>query len=341
MIAPTLEPTLQDDEKAAIVLFSLGPERAERFLKRMSRSEHGCFAHALNRLDHVSMAQVASVLAEFRSGIKAQAMPGGVAEARDFLLKVLEAQSVDEILADLEGVVGSGVWQRLSDTPEETLATALEQEKPQTVAVILSRLRPEKAARTLMRMPEDRTRQVLMRLARLGKVDEGVMEELQRSLMQDYAPRLEQSDAGGHSHRMIASIFSEMPPQQVAPLMELLAQEMPQAADAVQRTMFRFDDILTRVAPQALQIIIRNCEKDTLVLALRLATQRNAKVAQYFLENMSKRAADQLQEDMEGLGPVRVKDAERAQIEVVRLIQDLARKGEILLVEAEEDPLLE
>jgi flagellar motor switch protein FliG len=254
---------------------------------------------------------------------------------------VLEAQSVDEIMADLEGVVGQGVWQRLSEVPEQTLAAALAHEKPQTVAVILSRLRPEKAARTLLCMPDDRARMILMRLARMGRVDDEVMEELQRSLMLDYAPRLAEEAAGARTHGVIASIFSEMAPQQAAPFIELLAQEMPEAADAVQKTMFRFDDILTRVTSQALQIVIRNCEKDALVLALRLAKQRDPKVADYFLENMSKRAAEQLQEDMQGAGPVRVKDAERAQVQVVRLIQDLARRGEIVLVEAAEDSLLE
>jgi flagellar motor switch protein FliG len=88
--------------------------------------------------------------------------------------------------------------------------------------------------------------------------------------------------------------------------------------------------------------VIRNCDKDTLVLALRLATQEQPELAQYFMENMSKRAAEQLREDMESLGAVRVKDAQRAQAEIIRLIQELGRRGEIVLAgKGEEDPLLE
>jgi flagellar motor switch protein FliG len=121
-----------------------------------------------------------------------------------------------------------------------------------------------------------------------------------------------------------------------------LQKESPEVAEAVEKGMFRFRDISAKVTPTALQLVIRNCDKDTLVLALRLAAQEQPQLADYFMENMSKRAAEQLREEMEGLGGVRVKDAQKAQAEIIRLIQELARRGEIVLAgKGDEDPLLE
>jgi flagellar motor switch protein FliG len=336
------ERPLKNDEKAAIVLFSLGPERAEQLLKRMDQAEHRRFAQAFYRLNDVSGPQIAAVLTEFTGRLAdSRSLPAGAGEVREFLLRVLEPGAVDEIMADLGGAAGHDVWERLSALPEQRLASYLEPEKPQTVAVILSRLRGEKAARTLLLMPEERAQEIVLRLARLGRVDRDVMADLQLSLLHDVLGD-DRADAGPQAYGAIASMFSEMPAERVAPLMALLEQESPEAAAVVHKVMFRFEDILTRVTAQALQVVIRNCQKDTLVLALRLAGQGNPKVVEYFMENMSKRAAEQLQEDMAGLGAVRIKEAQQAQAEIVRLIQELARTGEITLsAQGDEDPLLE
>jgi flagellar motor switch protein FliG len=133
-----------------------------------------------------------------------------------------------------------------------------------------------------------------------------------------------------------------MPAEQAEAYMSLLREESPEIAEAVEKDMFRFEDIPAKVKPAALQLVIRNCDQDTLVLALRLATQKEPQLAAYFLENMSKRAAEQLKEDIEARGAVRAKDAQRAQAEIIRLIQELVRKGEIGLVgKGDEESLIE
>ncbi|MGH6945505.1 MAG: flagellar motor switch protein FliG [Geminicoccaceae bacterium] len=342
MTVPFEGQPLRSDEKAAIVLFNLGPDRAEKLFKRMEEAEHRRFAHAFNRLKEVSAEQVAVVLSEFTSSIaEAQALRGGASEARDFLLKVLEPQSVDQIMADVEGVVGRDLWERLSNTPEQELASHLEPEKPQTVAVILSRLRPDKAARILLRMPDARAHEIILRLAHLRRVDQDVVEELTVSVMQDLFTRVEHDSPGARAPEMIGSMLSEMPAEQATSLLAFLQENSPEVAEAAKKFMFRFEDIPTKVTPPALQIIIRNCEKDTLVLALRLAQQHSPKIVEYFMANMSKRAAEQLREDIEALGAVRLKDAQGAQAEVIRVIQELARSGEIVLAgQDDQEPMV-
>ena len=342
MTAPT-RAALRSDEKAAIVLFSLGRERAEQLFRQMEPAEHRLLAHAFNRLGEVSVEQMTEVLREFTTSLqRGRPLQGGTAETRAFLLKFLEPTSVDQVMADIGGVSGSDVWQRLSDLPEQRLASYLSREKPQTIAVILSRLRSDKAAATLMQMPEDMAREIILRLVHLRQVDQEVIEDLQSSVMQDFLARAGQDEAAGQTRGVIASMLSEMPSEQAETLMTFLQKESPEIAEAIQKSMFRFRDIPAKVTPAALQLVIRNCDKDTLVLALRLAAQKEPQLADYFMENMSKRAAEQLKEDMEGLGAVRVKDAQKAQAEIIRLIQDLARNGEIVLAgKGDEDPLIE
>ena len=176
----------------------------------------------------------------------------------------------------------------------------------------------------------------------MGKVDREVIKELQSSLMQEFLARAGRDDAIDRSRGVIASMFSEMPAEQSEAFMSLLREQSPEVADAVQKDMFRFDDIPGKVRPAALQLVIRNCDQETLVLALRLATQKDPQLVDYFMENMSKRAAEQLKEEIEARGTIRARDAQRAQAEIVRIVQELARKGEIALVgKDDEDPLVE
>ena len=343
MTVPITRTALRSDEKAAIVLFSLGAERAQQLFGQMDAAEHKLFAHAFNTLGDVSVEQITEVLLAFTDRLqRGSSLQGGTAETRQFLLKFLDRSSVDQVMADIDGVADDEVWQRLAELPEQRLASYLSREKPQTRAVILSRLRSDKAAATLMSMPADVAREIVLRLAYMREVDHEVIKELQSSVMQEFLARAGHDEALVQSRGVIASMFSEMPAEQAEAFMSLLREELPEIAEAVQKEMFRFDDIPTKLQPAALQLVIRNCDHDTLVLALRLATQRQPQLAEYFMENMSKRAAEQLKEDIEALGAVRAKDAQRAQAEVLRLVQELAREGKITLVgKGDEDSLIE
>jgi flagellar motor switch protein FliG len=343
MTAPIARTTLRSDEKAAIVLFSLGAERAQQLFGQMDAAEHRLFAHAFNTLGDVSVEAITEVLQAFTDRVQhGTALQGGAAETRQFLLKFLDPPSVNRAMADIDGVAGDDVWQRLSELSEKRLASYLSHEKPQTIAVILSRLRSDKAAATLMSMPADLSREIVLRLAYMGEVDRDVIKDLQASVMQEFLARAGRDDAVEQSRGVIASMFSEMPTEQSEAFMSLLREESPDVAEAVQKDMFRFDDIPGKVKPAALQLVIRNCDQDMLVLALRLATQKDPQLADYFMENMSKRAAEQLKEEIEARATIRAKDAQRAQAEIVRLIQELVRKGEIELVgKGDGDSLIE
>ena len=277
MTVPITRTALRSDEKAAIVLFSLGAERAQQLFGQMDAAEHKLFAHAFNTLGDVSVEEITEVLLAFTDRLqRGSSLQGGTAETRQFLLKFLDRSSVDQVMADIDGVADDEVWQRLAELPEQRLASYLSREKPQTRAVILSRLRSDKAAATLMSMPDDVAREIVLRLAHMREVDQEVIKELQSSVMQEFLARAGHDEAVVQSRGVIASMFSEMPAEQAEAFMSLLREESPEIAEAVQKEMFRFDDIPTKLQPAALQLVIRNCDHDTLVLALRLATQRQA-----------------------------------------------------------------
>jgi flagellar motor switch protein FliG len=343
MTAPITRPALRSDEKAAIVLFSLGSERAKQLFQKMDAAEHKLFARAFNRLGDVSVEQITEVLLEFTECLhRGRPLQGGAAETRGFLLNFMAEGAVDQVMAGIDGTAGGEVWQRLSEVPEHSLAAYLGREQPQTIAVILGRLRPDKAAATLMLLPEALAREIVLRLAHMRPLARQVIQDLQSSVMQDFLARAGQDMAAGQTRGLIAAMLSEMPAEQADAFMEYLQSESPDVAEAVQKGMFRLQDIPAKVAPAALQIVIRNCDKDTLVLALRLAAQKDPALVDYFMENMSKRAAEQLKEDMEASGAVRLKDAQRAQAEIIRLIQDLARRGEIVLAgKGDEEAMIE
>src|SRR5919106_1213197 len=248
MTAPIARTTLRSDEKAAIVLFSLGAERAQQLFGQMDAAEHRLFAHAFNTLGDVSVEAITEVLQAFTDRVQhGTALQGGAAETRQFLLKFLDPPSVNRAMADIDGVAGDDVWQRLSELSEKRLASYLSREKPQTIAVILSRLRSDKAAATLMSMPADLAREIVLRLAYMGEVDRDVIKDLQASVLQEFLARAGRDDAG-----------------------------------------------------------------------------------------------EQLKEEIEARATIRAKDAQRAQAEIVRLVQELVRKGEIELVgKGDGDSLIE
>lgn len=328
---------LRGDEKAAIVIYGLGPERAERLFGRMDKDDLRRFAHALHGLGNVTPEAIEAVCAEFtRALLATPAVQGGSGETRRFLGRFLPADEVDRIMEDVEGPAGRDVWERLSNAPEQGLADHCREERPQAVAVILSRLSPDKAAKVLTLLPDDRAREILIRLAHLGEVDEGALEDLKTTLERGFLDGLRRRHADRPSHEVIGALMDRLPGERMTPLMAHLVEEEPETAARVQKIMFTFDDIPDRVEPASLQKVVRACDKDGLLLALRLAAQTGPRVAEYFFENMSKRVVQQMREDMDTMGSVRVREAQAAQSEIIRIIRDLVKGGEIRLVEAGE-----
>ncbi len=334
---------LNPDEKAAIIVYSLGPERAKQVLDRMDESDYRRFAQAMNRLGTVDAATVEDVLTEFATSVsEPNTMRGGTAETRRFMARFLDASYVDQLLGDISGPAGRDIWEKLSNTSEHHLFAYLSNEQPQSVAVILSRITASKAAQVLMLFSDEKAKEIVRRMSRIGNIDRSIMKQLKTTLQQDFQAVLEKQRGIGRPHDLIGSMFNQMPTDKVGPLMEALQASDPEAAEKVQKMMFTFADFSTRVSSADLQNVIKNCEHETLVQALTLAKRNAPEIMEYFFNNMSKRVAGQMQEQIDEGGPVRMKDAQAAQQEIVRVAQVLAKSGEIQLTDgdSEDDQVL-
>lgn len=340
-IAPDHGPAgaLAADEKAAIVVYSLGPDRAEKVLSRMDESDYRRFARAMNRLGTVHSDTVEAVMAEFSTTVgDPNTVRGGMTETRKFLAQYLDANFVDQIMDDIGGPAGRDIWEKLSNTPEQTLFAYLCNEQPQSVAVILSRIRAEKAAGVLQLFPEERGKEIVLRMSRIGSIDRRVMTELKTTLQQDFLSTLQKQHMTRRPHDLLGGVFNQMAADKVMPMLQVLEEHDPELAEKVQKMMFTFADFGTRVNSTGLQAVIKNCERDTLISALSLAKHNAPKIMEYFFSNMSKRVAEQMREEMENAGPIKMKDAQEAQQDVVRLAQALAKSGEIeISIEDDDD----
>jgi flagellar motor switch protein FliG len=224
------------------------------------------------------------------------------------------------------------MWEKLANVQEEVLANYLKNEYPQTVAVVLSKLRPEHAARVLSILPEDLALDVVNRMLKMESVQKEVIERVEQTLRTEFMSNLSQTRRPD-AHEVMAEIFNNFDRQTETRFLASLDVENHDAAERIKALMFTFDDLIKLDAGSA-QTLMRHIDKDKLGIALKGA---NETVRQFFFNNMSTRAAKMLVDDMQALGPVRLRDVDEAQTLLVNIAKDLAAKGEILIAKSQGD----
>jgi flagellar motor switch protein FliG len=191
---------------------------------------------------------------------------------------------------------------------------------------VLSKLRPEHAARVLAILPEDLALDVINRMLRMEAVQKEVIERVEQTLRTEFMSNLSQTRRRD-AHEIMAEIFNSFDRQTETRFMTSLEEDNRESAERIKALMFTFDD-LVKLDPGSSQTLMRHIDKDKLAVALKGASDP---VRQFFMNNMSTRAAKMLLDDMQALGPVRLRDVDEAQAMLVNLAKDLAAKGEILI----------
>jgi flagellar motor switch protein FliG len=218
------------------------------------------------------------------------------------------------------------MWEKLSNVQEQVLANYLKNEYPQTVAVVLSKLKPEHAARVLAILPEETALDVVMRMLRMEAVQKDVLERVESTLRTEFMSNLSQTRRRD-AHEVMAEIFNNFDRQTETRFLTTLEEQNRESAERIKQLMFTFDD-LVKLDTGSAQTLMRHVDKDKLGIALKGATDS---VRQFFLSNMSTRAAKMLVDEMKAIGPVRLRDVDEAQALLVNLAKDLAAKGEIMI----------
>ena len=325
--------TLSGAEKAAILMLSLGEDHSARLFALMDDEEIKEISACMANLGTVSSTMVEKLFVDFADHISATGSLVGTHESTERLLaKVLGPERVAGIMEEIRGPAGRTMWDKLGNVNESVLANYLKNEYPQTVAVVLSKLGAEHAARVLSILPEDLSLDCINRMLKMESVQKEVIERVEQTLRTEFMSNLSQTRRRD-AHEVMAEIFNNFDRQTETRFLSALEQDNHDAAERIKALMFTFDDLI-KLDTGSAQTLMRNIDKDKLAIALKGAAEP---VRQYFFSNMSTRAAKMLVDDMQAMGPVRLRDVDEAQALLVNLAKDLAAKGEILISKSRGD----
>jgi len=314
-------------QKAAILIMSMDEENATKIFNMMDDEEIKELSSTMSSLGTVSSDIVERLFLDYVEGMSSSGVVVGTFDSTErLLMKALGKDRVDTIMEDIRGPAGRTTWDKLGNVSEEVLAAYLKNEYPQTISLVLSKVKPDHAARVLAVFPEDLAMEVMMRMLDMEAVKKEVMDGIEKTLRLEFMSNLAKTQRRD-SHELMAEIFNNFDRSTESKFMVLLEQKRLESAERIRALMFTFED-LQKIDPAGIQVLLRSVDKDKLATAMKGASDT---IKEMFFSNMSERAAKILREDMESMGPVRLKDVDEAQIAVVSVAKDLAAKGEIVI----------
>jgi flagellar motor switch protein FliG len=324
---PITDPSqLTGPEKAAIVLLTLGEEHTAIW-QMLDEEEIREISQAMATLGNVQSSVVESLLVEFISNVSGGGtVMGSFEQTQRLLASFLDPDKVDNLMEEIRGPAGRTMWDKLGNVSEGVLANYLKNEYPQTVAVVLSKVKPDHASRVLGALPEDFAMECVTRMLRMEPVQREILDKIEQTLRTEFMSNLARTSKRD-SHEMRAEIFNSFDRQTETRFISALEERNRDSAERTRALMFVFED-LSKLDPGGVQTLLRAVDKAQLGLALKGASED---LRNLFFSNMSERAARILREDMENMGPVRLRDVDQAQMAMVQSAKDLAQRGEIML----------
>lgn len=314
-------------EKAAAFMLVAGEDHARLIFDKLKIDEIKDITLKMSALGRITNEDVQKLLEEFKSIMGAGAgLVGSYDTVKQFLSKVLPPDKVAMIMKDLGGPAGGNIWEKLSKVDEAIIATFLKNEYPQTIAVVLSKLKTDHAARVMAQLPQETVIEAIMRMLRLETVQEDIMTDVEDLLRAEFVLNASGSRPPDQ-HELLADIFNHFDRASEAKFLGMLEERNKESAELVRALMFTFDDLVKLDGP-GVQVLLRGVDNAKLGLALKGAKEE---LRDLFLKNMSERAAKILREDMESMGPVRLRDVEEAQAEIVVLTKQLVDSREIVI----------
>jgi flagellar motor switch protein FliG len=291
----------------------------------------------MSNLGQVSAQAVETLFTGFSQDVTSGGSLNGSFDSTERLLsKILPQDRVNTIMEEIRGPAGRTMWDKLGNVNEMVLASYLKNEYPQTVAVVLNKIKAEHAARVLSVLPEDFSMEVVMRMLRMEAVQKDIIDKVEQTLRIEFMNNLARTSRRD-SHETIAEIFNYLDRNSETRFLTALEDRNRESAERIRALMFTFED-LAKLDPGGVQTLLRNVDKGQLALALKGASDT---LRDLFFSNMSERAAKILREDMEAMGPVRLRDVDEAQMAMVNKAKDLAEEGEIMLTDSKgEDELI-
>ncbi len=328
---------LSGPEKAAMFMLSLPQALSAKLFGLMSDDEIKELSMTMANLGMIDATMVERLFVEFADQLSSTgSLVGSFDTTERLLLQSMDQEKVNMIMEEIRGPAGRTMWDKLGNVNEQVLANYLKNEYPQTVAVVLSKIKGDHAARVLSVLPENFAMEVIMRLLRMETVQKDILDGVEKTLRAEFMSNLARTQRQD-SHEQMADIFNNLDRSTENRFMSALEERNRESAERIKALMFTFEDLL-RVDPAGIQVLLRQVEKDQLAMSLKGASDD---VKELFFKNMSERAAKMMREDMEAMGPVRLKEVDEAQANVVATAKTLADSGEIVISgSGEEDELV-
>lgn len=324
-------------QKAAILMMAMEEENATKIFNMMSDEEIKEISSTMSSLGTVSSDTVERLFLDFVENMGSSGVVVGTFDSTErLLMKALGKDRVDGIMEDIRGPAGRTTWDKLGNVNEEILATFLKNEYPQTIALVLSKIKADHAARVLAVLPEDISTEVILRMLGMESVKKEVLDGVEKTLRLEFMSNLAKTQRRD-THEIMADIFNNFDRNTESKFMGILEAKNTESAERIRALMFTFED-LKKIDAAGVQALLRGVPKDKLAIAMKGASEA---IKELFFKNMSERAAKLLREDMEAMGPVRLKDVDEAQMAIVTVAKDLAAKGEIVIAgDSAEDQLV-
>jgi flagellar motor switch protein FliG len=315
-------------QKAAILLMQAGKDRAASVLRSMREQEVAEIMAEVARLHHLEVGEINEVLAEFHDIYEArtQIAQGGYSTARELLEASFGGQKADEILDNLGVTMVAAPFEFLRRADTRQVLTYLQDEHPQTIALVLAHMHADAAAMVLSSLPEEQQSDVALRIAKMDRTSPEVIEQVEAILERKLSTVIQQSDfaqAGGL--QTLVDILNSSDRTTERLILSGLEGDDAELAEEVRNRMFVFEDI-NGLDDRAIQLVLRSVDAKELAVALKGVDQ---KVRNKVMKNMSERAAANLAEEIQLLGPIKLKTVEEAQAGIVRVIRTLEEAGQI------------
>lgn len=320
---------LSGKEKAAILLIALGPEKSATIFGHLQDEEIEELTLEIANMRKVSPAEKEEILEEFYQICLAQEFisEGGISYAKEVLEKAMGSQKAFEIINKLTASLQVRPFDFVRKADATQLLNFIQNEHPQTLALILSYLSPVQAATILGALPQEKQADVAQRIAQMDATSPEVIKEVELVLERKLSSMVSQDYAATGGIQAIVDILNSVDRGTEKFIIESLEIQDAELAEEIRKRMLVFEDIVN-LDPVAIQRFIRDVENNELALALKAATDE---VKEKILANMSSRMREMLEEDMEFMGPVRLKDVEEAQQKIVNIIRKLEEAGEIVI----------
>ena len=316
-------------QKAAILLIALGPDKSSNVFKHLKEDEIEQLTLEIANTRSVSPAMKDAVLDEFYEVCLAQQYiaEGGIGYAKDLLEKALGSERAKDVIGKLTASLQVRPFEFVRKTDASQLLNFIQDEHPQTIALILSYLSSNQASAIISALSPEKQTDVAKRIAQMDRTSPDVIKEVEKVLEQKLASLVNQDYTIVGGVDSIVDILNTVDRGTEKHIMESLESEDPELADEIRKKMFVFEDILS-LDDRSIQRVLREVDNNELAVALKGS---NEEVQNLIFSNLSKRLATMIREDMDFMGPVRMKDVEEAQQKIVNIIRKLEDSAEIII----------